>query len=231
MAHFTMKRPRLSLSTWVGLVLVVATLGLGLAGYTEVARKLRPGEGEGFASTGGLTHSLDILYRTLGLLGMGGTNTYDNPYLIVGRWTGALFSFFVVVKLLMPRLEAGLLRLRLRSCRQHTVVIGLDEKGKEFLRDALSRGQVVGVDRVLPSVESLEPAPTRRPLLLGEDAKEQSVLRKVGVDRASRVVVTTADDLANISIAEAIARADSSARGRPLDLVVHISDPTLRLEG
>jgi TrkA-N domain len=226
-----MKRPRLSFLTWIVLVLVVATLGLGLVGYTEIARKLRPGEGEGFASAGGLTHSLDILYRTLGLFGLGGTNTYDNPYLIVGRWTGALLAFLGVVKLLTPRLEAGVLRLRLRFYRHHAVVIGLGEIGKGFLRDALTHGQVVGVDRVMSTVESLELAPTRRPLLVSGDAEENAVLRKSGVRRARRVVVATPDDLANLSIAKAIARAVSGARGNPLDLVVHISDPTLRLEG
>ena len=113
MQALTKKRTRLSLLTWVVLVLVVVTLGLGLVGYTEVARKLRPAEGEGFASTGRLTHSLDILYRTLELFVLGGRNTYDNPYLIIGRWTGALVAFLSVVKLLTPRLEAGLLRLRL----------------------------------------------------------------------------------------------------------------------
>ena len=226
-----MKRPRLSFLTWVVLVLVVATLGLGLVGYTEIARKLRPGEGEGFASTGGLTHSLDILYRTLELFGPGAKNTYDNPYLIVGRWTGVLLAFLAVLKLLTHSLEAGVLRLRLRFYRQHTVVIGLGEKGRGFLRDALARGQVVGVDRDMPTVESLELAQARRPLLVSGDAKEGAVLQKVGVGRARRVVVTTPDDLANLSIAKAIASAVSGARGRPLELIVHISDPTLRLEG
>jgi len=226
-----MKRPRLSFLTWVVLVLIVATLGLGLVGYTEIAGKLRPGEGEGFASTGGLTHRLDILYRTLDLFGTGAKNTYDNPYLIVGRWTGVLLAFLAVLKLLTHSLEAGVLRLRLLFYRQHTVVIGLGEKGKGFLRDALTRGQVVGVDRVMPTVESLELAPTRHPLLVSGDAEEDAVLRKVGVGRARRVVVATPDDLANLSIAKAIARTVSGERGRTLELIVHISDPTLRLEG
>lgn len=226
-----MKRPALSFLTWVVLILVVATLGLGFIGYAEVAQNLRPGQNEGFASAGGLAHTLDILYRTLGLFALSGTNTYDNPRLIVGRWTGALFSFFIVVKLLTPRLEAVLLRVRLRRYRQHTVVIGLGEKGKGFVRDALTRGRVVGVDRVLPSLESLEPGPTRRPLLVSGDAEEDAVLRKVGVDRASRVIIATADDLANLSIAKAVAKSVSDAGGRPLDLIVHIADPTLRVEG
>jgi voltage-gated potassium channel Kch len=226
-----MKRLRLSFLTWVVLVLVVVTLGLGLVGYTEVARSMRPGEGEGFASTGRLTHSLDILYRTLELFVLGGKNTYDNPYLIVGRWTGALVAFLSVVKLLTPRLEAGVLRLRLRLHRQHTVVIGLDEKGKAFLRDALTRGPAVGVDGVLPAMESLELASTRLPLLVSGDAVEEAVLRKVGIGRALRVVVATPDDLANLSIAKAVAGAVSTDRVKPLGLVVHISDRTLRLEG
>ncbi|HET6982079.1 MAG TPA: NAD-binding protein [Myxococcaceae bacterium] len=226
-----MKRPAFSFLTWVVLILVVATLCLGFIGYAEVAQNLRPGQNEGFASAGGLAHALDILYRTLGLFGLSGINTYNNPCLIVGRWTGALFSFFIVVKLLTPRLEAGLLRLRLLRYRRHTVVIGLGEKGKGFVRDALTRGRVVGVDRVLPSLESLEPGPTRRPLLVSGDAEEDAVLRKVGADRASRVIIATPDDLANLSIAKAVARSVSDAGGSPLDLVVHIADPTLRVEG
>ncbi|HEY3587237.1 MAG TPA: hypothetical protein VGK85_08790, partial [Myxococcaceae bacterium] len=75
-----MKRPPLSFLTWVVLILVVATLALGLVGFTEVARSLPQGEREGFASAGGLAHSLDLLYRTLELFVLGGRNTYDNPY-------------------------------------------------------------------------------------------------------------------------------------------------------
>jgi hypothetical protein len=233
MQALTKKRTRLSLLTWVVLVLVVVTLGLGLVGYTEVARKLRPAEGEGFASTGRLTHSLDILYRTLELFVLGGRNTYDNPYLIIGRWTGALVAFLSVVKLLTPRLEAGLLRLRLSFLREHTVVIGLGEKGKSFLRDALAHGPVVGVDRVVPAVESLELTTTRVPRLVSGDAKEEAILRRAGVDRAKRTIVATPDDLANLSIAKAISTVVSRAREKPsdLDLVVHLSDPTLRVEG
>jgi voltage-gated potassium channel Kch len=226
-----MKRPPISFLTWVVLILVVATLGLGLIGYEQVARSLGQGGSEGFASAGWLAHRLDILYRTLGLFAPGATNTYDNLYLIVGRWTGVVVSFLAVVKLLARRLEAGLLRLRLGVSQQHTVVIGLGEKGKGFLRDALTRGRVVGVDRVLPSLESLELAHTRRPLLVSGDAEEDAVLRKVGVDRACRVVMATPDDLANLSIAKAVAKSVSNGRGRPLDLIVHISDPTLRVEG
>jgi len=239
-----MRRPRPSILTCVITLLVVVTLGCGLLGYARAVHRLP----DGIYSQGGLARFLDYLYLSLLLLTMSGRNTFGDHFLMVGRWTGALFAFVTVLKLAVPRLESALRGHLMQWLGDHTIVVGQGDRGRCFLRDiARAEGdpplvgarRCVGIDLASVDRESLDDnRPGRRIRrsrvhLIQGDATDPTILRRAGLRSAVRVIIVAKDDLTNLEITRQIL-AEIARRGRRrrhLDLIVHLSQPALRLEG
>lgn len=238
-----MRRPRPSILTCVITLLIIVTLGCGVIGYSRVVDRLP----DGIYSHGGLARFLDYLYLSLLLLTLSGRNTFGDPFLMVARWSGALFAFVALLRLAVPRLESAIRSWLAQWRGGHTIVIGLGERGRCFVRDIarLRDGHArsgarhcVGIDRVSVERESLDDdRPGRRIrygriLLIQGDASDPKVLRRAGLHSAARVIIVTQDDLINLEIArQIVAETQRRKRSRDLDVLVHLSQPTLRLDG
>lgn len=231
-----MRLPRLSLLSQVISVLVLVTLVCGMIGYHQVAtsgavRAARDLD-EAMRSPGPLGQFLDLFYLSCLLLWLGAKNTFGNQYLMVGRWTGAFVAFISVVKLLTPRLELWGQRLRVKTLRGHTIVIGMTEMGRCFLRDSASRRPAVGLDSVTLDLEDLGLAKrSKRVFLQQGDVTKAEVLRRTGLDRAATIIIASGDDVTNLAIARRILHILEQGGGAAadLDIVVHVADPGLRL--
>jgi hypothetical protein len=221
--------PKWPLRAYIIIALVVITIACGLLGYSRVGAPLSAD----ISSRSGLPRWLDYLFLSLKLLTMGSTRTYGDPYLMVGRWSGALVAFGIILKLAAPRLEQVWQDYRTRRLRHHTVVIGLGSRGQWFIRDFSRRYTCVGLDLLERTLESLDCLhPTMSITLLKGDARDRELLLKAGIADAWRVVVVTGDDLVNLAIAHQIAALAESQRtvGDQLEVIVHVADRTLRLD-
>ena len=219
-----------SLRTCVIIALVVITIACGLRGYSRVGAPLSAE----ISATGGVERWIDYLYLSLKLLSLGAAKTYGDPYLMVGRWSGALVAFGILLTLVAPRLEQLWRDHRNRRLRHHIIVIGLGTRGKWFLCDLSHQFTCVGLDLLAFTRESLDCSETAKPVFLIEgDARDREMLLRAGIAGASRVVVVTGNDLANLTIAHQVAALAESHRagGHPMDLIVHVADRTLRLDG
>jgi hypothetical protein len=218
--------------------LVLTTLVVGAIGYSHEAAHLTTTNvalREGLESGPRAGRFLDLLYLTLGLFFLNGKSTYGNPALMIARWSGALFAFASLVKLLTPHLAGWVQRLRIRTLSGHTIVVGLGEKGLSFVRDASQREAVVAVDIGVRGADDLgEGVVRRRVYLLRGDGTKPETLRQAGLDRAARLVVSTKADATNLAVAH---QAAAIAQPRPtglvggLDILVHTGTPVLRLDG
>ena len=219
-----------SLRTCVIVVLVVITVACGLRGYSRVGAPLSTE----ISATGGFERWIDYLYLSLKLLSLGAAKTYGDPYLMVGRWSGALVDFGIILTLVAPRLEQLWRDHRNRRLRHHIIVIGLGTRGKWFLHDLSRQFTCVGIDLLAFTRESLDCLETAKPVFLIEgDARDREMLLRAGIAGAARVVVVTGNDLANLTIAHQVAALAESHRAgeHPMDLIVHVADRTLRLDG
>ena len=71
-----------------------------------------------------------------------------------------------------------------------------------------------------------------RILLIQGDATDPKVLGRAGLHSAVRVIIVTQDDLINLEIArQIVAETRRHRRSRHLDVLVHLSQPALRLDG
>ncbi len=222
--------PKWPLRAYIIIALVVITIACGLRGYSRVGAPLSAD----ISSRSGLPLWLDYLFLSLKLLTMGSTKTYGDPYLMVGRWSGALVAFGIILKIAAPRLEQVWRDYKTRRLRHHTVVIGLGNRGQWFVRNFSRQFTCVGLDLLEWTPESLDCLrPTKSITLLKGDARDRELLLKAGIPGASRVVVVTGDDLVNLAIAHQIAALTESQRtvGDQLEVIVHVADRTLRLDG
>lgn len=224
-----MKLRRISPLTWIMTTLIVATLVLGIVGYARVPKVQL---GDSAQSTRAVGHALDVLYLSLGLLWLNGKNTYGNYCLMIGRWTGALFAFASLVKLLAPRLVQGIQHLRIRRLDGHTIVVGFDEKGRSFALDAAKRGAVVVFDPATQDLGDLD-ATSPHPIFLWTAPLTVGLpTRQAALDRAAQVIITTGNDVTNLVIArEVIQQASARSSDQALEVFVHVGDPVLRLNG
>jgi hypothetical protein len=216
-------------ATRILIALAAITVVLGMIGYAHAPL----GAEDGLNTGPGVWRFFDYLYMSVQLLALSGRDVKGEPLLLIARWTGALFAFGVVVRVLAPPVGERLLWLRLRLLSGHTVVIGLGDKGRAFLADAGSRGPVVAIDLAPIDIDTLGDA-TRsesewrtirhNTYLLRGDANRRRWLLRLSLKKAARVFVVTQSDALNVEIARAVALHFAAHRTRddPLTLFAHV---------
>ena len=225
---------RLSPLQWVVAGLSLVTFVTGTAGYltmdppdVSIAAAMQ-------SQPGTLGHVLDAVYLSLGLFFGNCKSTGTNGFLMVGRWAGVLSTFTGLLGLLIPQFEAWVRRVRIWFLGKHTVIIGLGEKGDSFARDAADHGaRVIALDLSDRRTGLVDLAPGSRPIFVLGDSSDVETIHGIGLNRAQTIVITTNSDVTNLAVARMIGTA-ARARLNPhkgLDVLVHVSDPVLRIDG
>jgi hypothetical protein len=207
-----------------GVVGALALLALVL-GFVGFHRYLGPG-----AQT-----NLEIFYLTLQLFVLeSGNITGSAPLsLEVARLLAPAVAGYAVAAVVARIFREELTALRTRLQADHVIICGL-AAGWTLAQMLRAAGEKVVAIEVDPSHPRIETCRTRHiPVLVG-DARDEHVLRKAGIRRASRLIAVCGDDGTNIKVAEQSRRlAPERDRvrlrppGRPLRILVHVVDPHL----
>lgn len=215
------------LMTRLTVVFALAAIVCGLIGFPRAG--LSPGDG--LSASTPLGRVFDYMYLSLSMLTLAVRNGFGEPFILAGRWFGVLFVFSAVVRALAPQIVETIVRARVARFRGHTVVIGLGNRGRAYLRDAASSGAAVGLDLLATErADVFTDRERRRVHLLRGDGRLASVLSRLNLARASRVIVCSGADVANDRIARAVLavlQLRGSMEREPVELLVHFQDPRL----
>ncbi len=176
-------------------LLTVAVVGVGL-GFLGFTAKFPPrGEASAFVAD-----NLNNLWRSLALLRMEGEPGDDDGWpLVIARYLApaATVAFFYSV---FGRFMKWRMQGRLDAMVHPTVIIGLGARGRAF---AKSRdGEVAGLD--LDPTASIENDRHHQVAWMVGDGREAGALDKVGVRRASHVLILTGSDAVNLEILQKV---------------------------
>jgi hypothetical protein len=215
-------------------IMALTFLGLGLWGYTDLYPTLP---------------FVDRLYVALALF-RDNTTIYSQsapkapmvpPFpwpLEVARWFAPLTLVLAGLSAIFAVLAEPFNRLRIHAFyRRHLVVCGLGAFGLRLASAFQARGErVVAVDANPSSVALSRCRELSVPVLVG-DATDPEVLRRAGLERATRIVAVCGDNSVNDRIGVAAKRVVTSEkrprnRRRRLDCFVHVDDDQMcqRLE-
>ena len=229
--------PRISVWAWLHRrrwtllgIMALLFLGLGLWGYTELYPRLS---------------FVDRLYVAIALF-RDNTTIYSQsakvpPFpwpLEVARWFAPLTLVLAGLSAIFAVLAEPFNRLRIQALyRRHLVVCGLGAFGLRLASAFQARGErVVAVDTSPSSVALSRCRELSIPVLVG-DATDPEVLRRAGLERATRIVAVCGDNSVNDRVGVAAKRVVTSEkrprnRRRRLDCFLHVDDDQMcqRLE-
>jgi len=202
----------------VGLFAVLA-LVLGFIGWSDYYNA-RPDITQSF---------WDIMYQDVQLFFLqSGYVPGPMPVVLeIARFLAFGVAAFAAVKGVAMLARDRVAAVRRRFLRDHTVIVGLGEKGRLLAEGFVAQGaKVVGIeananDEAIPELREMGVN-----VLIG-DGTEGTILRSAGVERAAHVIAVTADDAANAEIATRIPSLVESRTGAALECVVHVVDADL----
>jgi voltage-gated potassium channel len=176
---------------YVGLVIVLATLGYMAAGWSFVDASymvlltvFSVGYDEVRPIDTGYLHTITIATIVFGCTGM----------ILL---TGALVQFFTVLQL-RQILGANRMRARIDKLSGHVVICGFGRIGTMLARDlAEANMPLVVIERSADRLAEIEAAGH---LCIGGDATEEEILFAAGIDRAHVLATVLPDDAANVFI-------------------------------
>ncbi len=195
---------------WVALaVAALAALVLGTIGLTKLHESLS-----------------DALYGSVQLFVLESNSLLKPPLsLEIARWLAPAVTAYAAVRAALVLFHEQFQRMSMRVLlRDHVVIAGLGAKGYTLALALKREGvKVVAIERDerVPSVAGCR----RRdiPVVVG-DAADRSLLARVRVDRARRLVAVTGDDRRNIEIAFVAQPPEGST---PLHALVHLDELAL----
>jgi len=204
---------------WTLAVLWLVILVIGITGF------VKQGSAEGIDRT-----FLDNLYLTLQLatLDYSGSSGPMNWQLQLARFVVPILAASTVLQSATLVFRRELDRMRSARSSGHTIVCGLGETGSRVARAYLDAGErVVAIEPSVP-VASAAGLSDRLDHLVEASAADPAALREAGLAGASRIVVVSGDDAANVEIVQAIATAASSSpRSAPVRCAVQLTDAEL----
>ena len=168
----------------------------------------------------GVSGFLPMLAKSVGLVrGSGSYSLGQHPWqLVVAQFLLPGLALFGAAKLLLVNLRRDLRVALARRQRNHTIVCGLGDTGRQIVENLRARGgDVVAV--TLDTDEANAVACERLGVaVLAGDASQIEMLWLAGLRRASAVVAAAGSDAVNIEIALRIAAAfgTPARRARPL---------------
>jgi hypothetical protein len=166
----------------------------------------------------------DALYGSLQLFVLE-SNSLESPMplaLEIARWLAPAVAGFAAVRAVLVLFREQFQRMSMRVLmRDHVVIAGLGTKGYTLaiaLKQAGYRVVGIEIDERSPAVAGCR----RRqiPVVVG-DAADRSLLARLRIDRADRLVVLTGEDRRNIDIAFAAQRPPGQA---PLNALAHLDE-------
>jgi voltage-gated potassium channel Kch len=178
---------------WLGVVLIPVSLLLGYIGYRDLAEASmsRP----------------DAAFGAIQLFFMETQTDLDQPPLAlnIARFSAplslAIATFAAIVALAGERIRRLLLR---QFGRDHVVIAGLSETGRELARSLRSQGRRVVVldsDASHPAAAEVQALGA---LVIVGDARQPEQLMRCRVDTARHVVVNTGHDSINVEVCEVL---------------------------
>ena len=200
------------------ILLGLVSLSLGFIGFQRY-----------YSAVGEPTNFGRNLYNAIGLFELkGGDVPLPIPWeLGVSRWSSPLVAMYAVLLGLAALFQTQFQMLRLRFTSRHVIVCGLGKKGF-LLAKALKAGsqQVVIIERgannpFIPVCRDLG-----MPVVVG-DGRDEFILKKAGVRRASHLIAFCGEDGSNAEIAMKARRLVRNRRSGELNCTVHIEDPEL----
>ena len=229
--------------SWTAIGLgAVATVLLGMIGFQKNAATQQPPA----------TYTLSTLFYLacqLFVVNSGGVRGEVGWELEVARFAGGLVTASAGVRLIAT-LHERWEDFRLRLCRNHVVVCGLDRKGRKLAEELLLAGEGRQSARTATAAVQEDVAKEHLPVVVIErnaqndhlkslaglgaevivaDAADEHILRKAGVHRARYLVAVTGNDETNIRIATIARKLAGELRsdGDPLQCRVHVVDARL----
>lgn len=184
-------------------LLALLTVILGMIGYADYQRDcLSPTVQE---------LSLEnLFFKTLSLLTIGSLVFEDCPgrvplLLTFARWLGFIFTLYAVVQVVSALFDQASKQWRIfwwtrRSSRPYALLIGLNNRGYELLRDLRQQGEKVKVTVIDPEGQSphAQAATYLGAHVFSGDPTDEGLLRRVYAQRAQRVFALHDNDALNL---------------------------------
>jgi voltage-gated potassium channel Kch len=200
-------------------VLFLLALALGMVGFRRH-----------FDASGDDRSFADLLYLALRLFPLeSGDVAPPVPWeLNVARFLAPAVALSAALQALAAVFRDELQALRARFWRGHVVVCGLGEKGRLIAESFREQGERVVAVEPDPSSPHVAAARAHGIAVVAGDAREQSVLRRAGAERARYVVAVAGTDATNARIAAQTRDLVADRRGHAVvTALVHVVDADL----
>ena len=172
-------------------------------------------------------NAVEAAYHTLRLFVLGWPDPRSVPFILdVARFLAAAGTVAVAVRAALLLYAGRIEQLRAHRARGHTIVCGLGRRGVSTVDSLRARGHTVVAIESDPTARGVASARSQGALVVVGDATAPSVLRRAGILRARRLIVTSGGDETSVEVATAAANALPQMPGG-LSGVVQLQDPDL----
>ncbi len=145
----------------------------------------------------------------------------------IARFLAFSVAAFAAVKGVALLARDQVAALRRRFLRDHTVIVGLGEKGSLLTEAFVREGVKVVAVEANPSNDSIPELRALGVNVLVGDGADPTTLASAGVARAARLVAVADDDATNAEIATRAPTLVAGRRGAALVCIAHVVDPEL----
>ena len=162
------------------------------------------------------------------VLADGSLKAVSVPWMLqVGRILTPLVTFYTIIKILLAVFRDSWHLIRIRFFNQHRIICGLGRKGLLLAREWRENDvPVVIIERDMYNIHLSEARALGCKVVFG-DARDELMLEKAGLNRASHLVVVCGEDKINAEVAARARWLLKGRRGTPLTATIHIEDSRL----
>jgi len=136
-------------------------------------------------------------------------------YLILAQWIAPLPLAAGIVRLCRTLLNQELWLSRARRQKNHAIICGLGRRGEWIAKSIARHGQSVLAVEIQEHHDAINEIREAGAVAICGDARDLSLMREAGIDRARQVIVVTGSDQVNLSIAQEIRKHLGSSRQKP----------------
>lgn len=174
---------------------------------------------------------LDNLYLTfqLGTLDYDGSAGEMNWQVQLARFVVPLLAAGTILQTASVVFREEFRRWRLRYEKGHTIICGLGETGARLASAFAEAGAHVVAIEPDAAVAAGSGVAEQLDHVLSGSGTDEELLRTAGIDRASRIVVCTGDDAANVQVTQVVARVTAARTGKPIRCSVQLASASLAL--
>ncbi len=147
---------------------------------------------------------------------------WQNLIYVLGSLAGLYTALSIVELFIKDKMKKDLIRETIENGK-HIIVIGLGESNKVYIESELKNGDVkliiVEQNKNNPHIEHYQKSVG----VIIDDASDKSALKKLNIEHAEHIVVSTGNDMTNLEIATQLLSIKNDIK-----LFVHIEDRNLR---